>query len=205
MHPNRAFDWTDKSEMLDFLRQRAFAHIFISGESGAKVAHAPLHVTADGQVQFHLFVNNPAEAGMADRPVLISVTDCDGYQSASWYASADQVPTWHYQAVEIEGVARRMDEIELVRLLDDFTVTMEQRFSPNNPWTRAKMSPGKFEALTKAITGFALEDPKFRGTRNFNQHKSKADIEANLRGQRDAGRPDLAERIDRYWRERRAR
>jgi transcriptional regulator len=205
MHPNPAFAWDDEGEILDFVRERAFAHIFTWGPTGGHVAHAPLHVTKDGQVQFHLFVKNPVARHVEGQPVVVSVTDCDGYQSANWYESPDQVPTWHYQAVEIEGIARRRGENELVRLLDDFSATMEQRFSPANPWTRAKMSPGKFEALTKAITGFTVESPKFRGTRKFNQHKPEADIGANLRGQADAGRPDLAERIGRYWREHRAR
>jgi transcriptional regulator len=204
MHPNRAFAWDDEAEMLDFVRRRAFAHIFASGAAdGGRIAHAPLHVTDDGRVQFHLFVNNPAAAGLADQPVLISVTDLDGYQSANWYVSADQVPTWHYQAVEIDGIARRLDQDGLIGLLDAFTAEMERRFSPENPWTRAKMSPGKFEALTKAITGFELDGQRLRGTLKFNQHKPEADIQANLRGQRQAGRPDLAEATDYHWRRRR--
>ena len=40
------------------------------------------------------------------RRVLISVTGREAYQSANWYVSEDQVPTWHYEAVEIEGEAR---------------------------------------------------------------------------------------------------
>ena len=203
MHPNTAFAWADEEEMLEFVRRRSFAHIFASGPSGPRVAHAPLHVTDDGKVQFHLFVSNPVAAGLAGRAVAISVTDLDGYQSANWYASADQVPTWHYQAVEIEGVARQLDQDGLVRLLDEFSAVMEGRFSPDRPWTRAKMTPGKFEAMTKAIAGFELDEQRLRGTLKFNQHKSEQDHRANLAGQAAAGRADLAEAIGRHWRKRR--
>ena len=202
MHPNSAFAWTDEAEMLAFVRERAFAHIFTSGEAGPRVAHAPLHVTSDGRVQFHLFVSNPAAADVADRPLLISVTDLDGYQSANWYASADQVPTWHYRAVEIAGVARQMNQDALVRLLDAFSAEMEGRFSPAKPWTRSKMSPGRFEAMTKAIVGFDVEGQELRGTLKFNQHKGAEDIAANLAGQTAAGRPDLARAIETHWQKR---
>lgn len=199
MHPNSAFAWTDEAEMLAFVRQRSFAHIFASGELGPRVAHAPLYVTADGRVQFHLAIRNGLTPELADRPVVLSVADLDGYQSANWYASDDQVPTWHYRAVEIEGIARRLDQDGLVRLLDDFSAAMEGRFSPRKPWTRAKMAPGRFEAMVKAIVGFELDEQKLRGTLKFNQHKGEADIAANLAGQRDAGRADLAEAIAAHW------
>ena len=199
MHPNSAFAWTDEAEMLEFVRQRSFAHIFAVSEQGPCVAHAPLHVTRDGRVQFHLAVRNRLTPGLESRPVAISVAELDGYQSANWYASDDQVPTWHYRAVEIEGIARRLDQDGLVRLLDEFSAEMEGRFSPDMPWTRAKMAPGKFEAMTRAIVGFELENQRLRGTIKLNQHKSEADIAANVAGQSGAGRADLAEAIAAHW------
>ena len=202
MHPNSAFAWTDEAEMLAFIRERAFAHIFTNGEAGLRVAHAPLHVTVDGRVQFHLFANNPAAKGLDGEPLIISISDLDGYHSANWYASADQVPTWHYRAVEIEGTARRMDQDGLVRLLDEFSAEMEGRFSPEKPWTRAKMSLGRFEAMTRAIIGFDLDGQRLRGTLKFNQHKGEADIAANLAGQTEAGRADLADAIAAHWQSR---
>jgi len=205
MHPNRAFAWDDEAEMFDFVRRRAFAHIFACGEEGPRVAHAPLHVTDDGRVQFHLFATNRLARQLDGQPIVISITDLDGYQSASWYVSADQVPTWHYQAVEIEGIARRLDEPALVRLLDDFTAEMEGRFSPEKPWTRAKMSPGKFESLIKGIAAFELDGRRLRGTLKFNQHKSEDDLKANLAGQSNAGRLDLAQAIESHWHRRRER
>lgn len=199
MHPSSAFAWTDEAEMLEFVRRRSFAHIFASGEDGPGVAHAPVHVTEDGRIQFHLAIRNRLTPGLAGQRVVVSVSDLDGYQSANWYASDDHVPTWHYGAVEIEGIARRLDENALVRLIDDFSAEMEGRFSPDNPWTRGKMAPGKFEAMTKAIVGFELEGQTFRGTLKFNQHKSEEDLRAIVAGQSEAGRGDLAEAIEKHW------
>jgi transcriptional regulator len=195
MHPNRAFGWDDRQAMLDFVATRGFAHIFTADMDGVFVAHVPVVVTDDGRVQFHVSRRNRAAGQFAASPVLISVAGRDAYHSANWYASADQVPTWLYEAVEIEGETRLLSEPELIAQVDRLTEAMENRWSPETPWTRAKMTPGKFEAMVKAIVGFEVEPRDIRGTRKFNQHKSAADVAASVDGQRGAGREDIAAAI----------
>lgn len=195
MHPNRAFGWDERQAMLDFAGTRGFAHIFAASMDGLFVAHAPIVVTDNGRVQFHVSRRNRAAGKFAGSPVLISVAGRDAYHSANWYASADQVPTWLYEAVEIEGEARQLSESELIAQVDRLTETMERRWSPEGPWTRAKMSPGKFEAMVKAIVGFEVEPREIRGTRKFNQHKSAADLDASVAGQLGAGRGDIVDAI----------
>lgn len=200
MHPNKSFAWDDRGEMLQFVSERAFAHIFVAGQDARAVLHAPLLVVDHGKLQFHAFRNNRVAAFLPGARVLASITSLDAYQSANWYASSNQVPTWHYQAVEIEGTARVLSEAELVEHLDRLSAVMEGRFSPESPWTRAKMESGKFEAAIKALSGFEIEIEAIRGTLKFNQHKSAADIAANVGGQTAAGRPEVAAAISRYWR-----
>jgi transcriptional regulator len=195
MHPNRIFDWQSEEEMLEFVSERAFAHIFRSESSVPRVVHAPVVVIAGCRLQFHFSRRNRAADRFDGGNVLMSLTDCDGYQSANWYASEDQVPTWHYRAVEIEGPARRLSEAELIAHLDLLSAVMEGRHSPDAPWTRAKMTPGKFEAMVKALAGFEVEPSAIRGTRKFNQHKDTADIDATIEGQRSAGRNDIAKLV----------
>lgn len=195
MHPNRAFGWDDRQAMLDFAGERGFAHIFTADMDGVFVAHAPIVVTEDGRVQFHVARRNRAAGQFAGSPVLISVSGRDAYHSANWYASPDQVPTWLYEAVEIEGDARQLSETELIAQVDRLTEVMDRRWSPESPWTRAKMSPGKFESMLKAIVGFEVEPRAIRGTRKFNQHKSAADVAASIEGQQGAGRADIAAAI----------
>lgn len=195
MHPNGRFAWTDRADMLAFVSRRAFAHIFTGGDAGSMVIHAPLVVTDTGKLQFHVARRNRAAEHVAGGSLLISVSGRDAYHSATWYASADQVPTWHFEAVEIEGQARTMSEEELIAHLDRLSDTMEQRFSPERPWTRAKMAPGKFEAMIKALVGFEVDPVEVRGTRKFNQHKSAQDLAATIAGQQAAGRDDVVAAI----------
>jgi len=190
MHPNKAFEWTSPEEMLEFVSREAFAHIFTASEAGPFVVHAPILVK-DGKVWFHVSRRNRIADHLANRRVLISVASRDGYHSANWYASANQVSTWHYEAVEIEGDACTLSDDELVQLLDALSDTMEGRYSPDKPWTRAKMDPGRFEAMKKAIVGFEVIPDAIRGTRKFNQHKAGADLEASIEGQLGVGREDI--------------
>jgi len=195
MHPNRAFHWDDREALLGFASERSFAHIFSATDDGLFVVHAPLLVV-DGKVWFHIARRNRMVDQIDGRTILASISGREGYQSANWYASDDQVPTWHYEAVEIDGPARRLSDDELVELLDRLSEVMEQRHSPKAPWTRDKMTPGKFEAMTKAIVGFELDPVAVRGTRKFNQHKTGEDLRATIDGQAGVGRGDIVAAIE---------
>jgi len=195
MHPNAAFHWTDRSEMLDFVAEHSFAHIFTASEAGQFVVHAPV-IVRDGRIWFHVAKRNRIADQLDGGRALVSVAGREGYQSANWYVSEDQVPTWHYEVVEIEGTVRQLADEELIALLDQLSEVMEGRHSPEKPWTRAKMAPGKFEAMTKAIVGFEVEPTEVRGTRKFNQHKRGDDLAATIDGQRSIGREDIVAAIE---------
>ena len=195
MHPNKVFEWTDRDEMLRFAAERSFAHIFSASGEGLFVVHAPILVTCDGMIRFHVARRNRMAGHVAGQRLLISLAGRDAYQSANWYVSDNQVPTWHYETVEIEGEARQLTDEELADLLDGLSERFEQRLSPAQPWTRAKMEAGRFEAMTKAIVGFEVDPVEVRGTRKFNQHKAADDLAATIEGQQGAGRDDIVAAI----------
>jgi transcriptional regulator len=194
MHPIPAFEWSDEQAMLRFVAEQSFAHIFTGSSGQLFVVHAPV-VVVDGRVQFHVARRNRIADRLAGEQVLISVSGREAYQSANWYASANQVPTWHYEAIEVEGIAREMTRDELVGFLDRLSDIHERRVQPEDPWTRAKLDPAVFEALTRAIVGFEVEPTAIRGTRKFNQSKKADDLAATIEGQLGAGREDIVAAI----------
>jgi transcriptional regulator len=195
MHPNKAFAWPDREAILDFISQRAFAHVFTATKDGLFVVHVPV-IVKNGRIWFHVSRRNRIATQLEGQRVLISVSGREGYQSANWYSTDDQVPTWHYEAVEVEGEARLLADEELIELLDLLSDEMERRHSPEQPWTRAKMKPGSFEAMTRAIVGFEVDPVTVRGTRKFNQHKSDEDLTATIAGQTGSGRADIVAAIE---------
>lgn len=194
MHPSRAFDWTDEDAMLAFVARHALATIALPAPG---VIHAPLVV--DGRtVRFHIARRNRMADAIDGQRLVASVLGRHGYQSANWYSTDQQVPTWHYEAVEIEGVAHMLDEAALSRQVDALSDAMEAIYQPERPWTKAKMAPGRYEAMLKAIVGFEVSIDAIRGTRKFNQHKDDADTAATLAGLRAAGMDAVAEAVEEF-------
>lgn len=168
MHPNRAFAWEDRDEMLAFVADIAFCTICVDGPA---LVHAPVIVAGPGSLRFHVSRGNRAAAALEGKRAIVSCLGPDAYISPDWYGVPDQVPTWNYLSVEAEGPLRRLDEAELAALLDDLSAAHEARLAPKLPWTRAKMTPGRFEPMLNAIIGYELAIEELRGTRKLGQHK----------------------------------
>jgi transcriptional regulator len=172
MHPSRAFAWDDREALLAFVADISFGTI---AADGPLVAHVPAVVAGPDRLRFHLSRSNRAAAALEGKRAIFSVLGPDSYVSPDWYGTPDQVPTWNYLALEAEGPLRRLDEAELAALLDDLSAAHEARLAPKPPWTRAKMSPGRFEAMLKAIIGYELTIEDLRGTRKLGQNKKEAE------------------------------
>jgi len=191
MHPDPTFAWDDEAAISAFVADVAFAHVFIAGPAGVAVVHVPLLVVADG-LQFHLPRRNRATPLIDGATVIASVTGPDAYVSPNWYARPGQVPTWNYVAVEAEGSVRRLADAELVTHLDALSAEHERRLAPAPAWTRAKMAPGRFEAMLPAIAGYELRVSQWRGTRKLSQNKPAADAGGVVAGLKGIGRGDVA-------------
>lgn len=194
MHPNSAFRprQDDLAELL--VREIGFAAIFASTPDGPRVAHAPVVLSDDRtMLQFHLARGNALTRHLAGTNALAVVQGPDAYVSASWYADADQVPTWNYVAIEMEGVARRLADTEMVAQLDRLSAQHETRVGANPPWTRDKMNPALFGKMTGAIVGFEMRIAAWRPTIKLSQNKSAEERGRVIEGIEATGHGALAQ------------
>ena len=194
MHPNSAFRprQDDLAELL--VREVGFAAVFASTPDGPRVAHAPVVLSDDRTtLQFHLARGNALTRHLGGAIALAVVQGPDAYVSASWYAEADQVPTWNYVAIEMEGVVRKLDDAELVAQLDTLSAAHEARVGANPPWTRAKMNPALFSKMTGAIVGFEMRIAAWRPTIKLSQNKSTDERGRVIAGVEATGHGALAE------------
>jgi transcriptional regulator len=143
-------------------------------------------------VHFHISRSNRGAAGLDGRRALLSCLGPDAYVSPDWYGTPDQVPTWNYVAAEAEGPLRLLPDEELAGLLDDLSEAHEARLDPKPRWTRDKMSPGRFDAMLRAIVGFELRIEDLRGTRKLGQTKGRAETEGAIAGLEAAGHDAIA-------------
>jgi transcriptional regulator len=192
MHPNRTFHWHDHDAMLGFVADVSFAHIFAATPDGPRVAHGPVLVTREGNLRFHLARTNGLAKHLDGLTALASIAGPDAYISPDWYGSDDQVPTWNYMTVEAEGRVRRLPEADLVALLDDLAAAHETRLLPKRPWTRDKMTAGRFEGMLKAIDAYELSVEVLRGTAKMGQNKNVAEMRGAAAGLEASGRMSVA-------------
>jgi transcriptional regulator len=179
MHPAPALRETDEAALLAHLARHAFATLAAAPSGRLLVAHAPVvirRLDSGLALDFHLSRGNALAGSIAAgfRAVAISLA-ADAYVSPDWYESADQVPTWNYVSVEAEGPVVGLDEAGLVALLDDLSAQEEARLAPKAPWTRAKMPPGKFDQMTRAIVGARMTVERLEGITKLSQDKNQAD------------------------------
>jgi transcriptional regulator len=193
MHPNRKFHLSGREAMAALVRQAGFGILFVETDAGPRAVHVPVLLDEE-RLLFHVSRGNavhPALAGGAT--ALFVASGPHAYVSPDWYGLEDRVPTWNYVAVEVEGPVRRLDDAELERLLDDLSDTHEARLAPKPPWNRNKMSPGRFEGLMKAISGFEMKVESLRGTAKLDQDKPDA-VRMRLADALDsAGETEMAE------------
>lgn len=192
MHPHPGYGWKDRGEMIAFLSEVSFSTIFVSGEAGPMLVHAPVVTAGTDRLRFHVSRANRAIAALDGAYALLSCTGPDAYVSPDWYGTPDQVPTWNYLAVECEGPLRRLSEEELAGQIEDLGAVQEGRLAPKAAWTRAKMTPGKFEAMLKAIAGFEMRIEAIRGTRKLGQMKKLDERRGAAAGVGGAGNTAMA-------------
>ena len=118
MHPNPLFRNEDRALHEALVEEIGFGMVFAQTADGPRVAHTPLLSTGDGAVQFHVARGNALTKYLAGQDALALVNGPDAYVSPRWYADPQQVPTWNYVALELEGPVRRMTDDGLVGLLD---------------------------------------------------------------------------------------
>ncbi|MGN6818157.1 MAG: FMN-binding negative transcriptional regulator [Sphingomonas sp.] len=192
MHPNAAFRWEDREAMRALVAELGFGALFCGTPDGPRVAHVPVVWLDDATLGLHLARGNGIVRHLDGASALFVAQGPDGYVSPDWYGLDDnQVPTWNYVAVELEGVMRRMEPDALVAQVDQLTAEQEGRLD-KAPWTRRKMDPAIFAKMTGAIVGFGLEIAAWRGTLKLGQNKPEAARRAAADGVEASGRRGIA-------------
>lgn len=176
MHPNPKFRMDDAAALRATVLEIGVVHLFAMTPDGPMVAHAPVTPTPEGNFRFHLARGNRIAAHLDGAAVLASAMGPNGYISPDWYAEPhNQVPTWNYVSVEIEGVCAELDQEALRHQVDALSALNEARLLPKQPWTMAKVEDEHRDRMLAALRCFELRVADIRGNRKLSQNKSDAD------------------------------
>lgn len=184
VHPNKLFRVSDEAQLLDFLVTRGFGTLVAVTDEGLKGASIPFVVDrGKRRLRFHLARGNALVPALTEgTQAFLTVNGPDAYISPDWYQSPDQVPTWNYVAVHVQGSCGPLAEEDLPVLLDDLSAMREERLLPKTPWTRAKMTPERDERMRRAILPFEFRITSLEGTWKLSQNKEGADYDGAVAG-----------------------
>ncbi len=197
MHPNPAFRTDDRTLFAALIAEAGFGMVFLTTPDGPHVAHVPLLLTEAGTLRFHLALGNALTRHLDRARALAVVNGPDGYISARWYSDPDQVPTWNYLALEMEGPVRRMDRDSLHALLEDVSAHHEARVAEGTRWTMGKMAPVKRDQMMDMIVGFELTVEAWRPTVKLSQNKPAKERARLIDGLKAEGKHALAALMER--------
>ena len=201
MHPNPAFRPKqlpdERALFAAVIAETGFGMVFLTTPDGPRVAHVPLLLTEAGTLRFHLALGNALTRHLDGARALAVVNGPDGYISARWYADPDQVPTWNYLALEMEGPVRRMDRAELLALLEEVSDHHEAQVAEGTPWTMDKMARIKRDRMMDMIAGFELSVEAWRPTVKLSQNKSPEERARLIEGLKGEGKLALATLMER--------
>ena len=171
MHPSPRFHIADRAEMAALVQAEGFGVLTVQTEEGLRAVHVPVLLQGE-RLRFHVSRSNLVfQALSAGAEALFVASGPHAYLSPDWYGLPDRVATWSYVAVELNGLVHPLGGEALIRLLGDMSAEHEERLAPKPAWTRAQMSPGRFEGLLKAIAGFEMHIAEWRGTAKIDQDK----------------------------------
>ena len=193
MHPNAAFRHPDRALLETLIDEIGFGMVFAQTPDGPRVAHVALLSTGGGAVQFHLSRGNALARHLAQSTALIVINGPDGYVSPRWYSDPEQVPTWNYVALELEGPVRRMDADGTLALVSDLSDKFEARVAAGEPWTMDKLPPARLRGLLAGIVGFEMEIQAWRETVKLSQNKDSTERERLVQGLESEGSLALAQ------------
>ena len=178
MHPARYFHEQDEAALSALVAERGFGLVIAVADGRPITAHAAF-LLEGRRLRFHLSRMNALTPVLeAGSRCLAVITGPDAYISPDWYGQDDQVPTWNYLSVEMEGPLTVLDDAAAAVLLDDLSAHFEGKLAPKTPRTRDKMSAERFELMvTKGIRAFEMQVERLEGITKLGQNKAPEVVE----------------------------
>ena len=187
MYIPKHFEVTDEEEIVRFIEANSFGQLISMHEGAIVSSHMPFVLDASSNTLLaHLAKANPQWQQINDQNVLVTLQGDHAYVSPNWYESAG-VPTWNYQAVHIEGIARSFTDPEkLARVVD--TLTQQHESCYPNPWLV------NYEAsMLRGIVGVEVTIASIQCKFKLSQNRSRADQSNVKRKLAESGHTELAD------------
>ena len=171
------------------LVERGFGTLIAHDGTALHASHLPFlyHPEEDtlGKIAFHVAKPNPLHGIFATNPTALLICQGpDAYISPDWYVSEDQVPTWNYVTVHVGGSVRVLPAAQNRAHLDALSTHFEGKLAAKKPWTTAKMTPRRLDAMLNGIVSLEMVIERIEPSWKLGQQKSNDDRRGAIAGLR---------------------
>ncbi|AUR50786.1 FMN-binding negative transcriptional regulator [Aquella oligotrophica] len=178
MYQPKSFIESDQDKLYSLIENYPFATLISKKDGEIEISHLPLLLDREnGQLLGHIARANPLlEYILTGQLATAIFHGPHGYISPAWYQDpTDNVPTWNYAVVHIEGKLIATTEAELMKLLDQLYLLHDKSKMPIN-WQNPKIS-----AKLNGIAGFKIKIEKMTGKYKLSQNRSFEDRRGVIR------------------------
>jgi transcriptional regulator len=161
------------------MRENGFATLITAAEGVPFASHIPVLIAGDAaagtlRIRGHVARANPHWKQLENgAPVLAIFHGPHGYVSPSWYAEAENVPTWNYAVVHAYGRAALLAPDDLRALLKDLVEAHERAFE--QPWRFDSLPAQLVDGLLRGIVGFEIAVDRLEGKIKLSQNRPPED------------------------------
>lgn len=175
MYTPNHFQFTDKAEIVAFMKQYSFATIVTVKDSIPIATQLPF-IIEDSQDKLilvsHFAVANEQSKYIEATTSLVIFTEPHAYISPVHYDKLESVPTWDYIAVHAYGKAKIVeDETAKLKALEQMIQFYEKDYLQQ--W---ESLPDKFKkGMIRGIVAFELEITDLQGQKKLSQNKTETE------------------------------
>lgn len=189
----------NRSEILRFIEENSFAILVNQSNSKINATHIPLFIEKSDENQLilsgHISKLNPQSKNFAENGTVLAIfSGAHSYISSSWY-DYEEVPTWNYLAVHVEGKIEILNEEQKLLHLENLVNKYEK--NSEKPISTKSLSK---ETMSQAngILAFNIIVTKIEAVKKLSQNKSennKKSIISHLEKSGDEGAKCIAEEM----------
>ena len=196
-YPPPPYSSDDREKMLDLIRNYPLATLISAKDDRAFATHIPIIYNEETQkLVAHIDIYNPQVETLVDGAmvkVVFKGPDC--YISPSVY-STDQLPTWNYMIVYVDGTVSRINDAESAkRTMIDMTAFLE---GPEPGFVLENDNP-KMERSVNYIQAFTIDIHTMDGRFKLSQDKKPEDRRRARQALIAHSRPQEKDFIDRIY------
>lgn len=198
MYIPKIYKSEDETLMKTIINENAFATL-ISTKGKIAATHSMFLIKENEEgfyLETHISKANFQAKVLSDGDeVLCDFLGAHSYISSSWYEKTN-VSTWNYEAVQISGTIKLMNDEELFQHLENLTLKFEN--NQKCPMTVEKMGRDFAEKEMKGAFGIKIYPTEIHIAQKLSQNRNEEDFKniiLNLEESKDCGSKEISKKM----------